>query len=187
MAVIVTKSNATVPTITNDDYELLPLINYYMFSVYQGTPFSMDLTFALFEGSEEFPTPAPITSITPSFSTYSSVTFTTLDTSPYAYKIRVQGNLTNVILGETYDVLLEDNSIVQLPSSELPSKYAAITAWNLPTTFSGPVTINNYSFAVVGESVTEAPITDTVVMSQYVYWNAAGRIAQFEAAVSGGS
>jgi hypothetical protein len=183
MAVTVTKSNATVPTIVNDDYVLLPANNFFLFSVYQGTAFSMDLTFALFEGSEEFPTPAPIASITPSFSTYSSVTFTTIDTDPYAYKIRVQGNLTNVIVGESYDVLQEDRQIVQVPVSELPPKYAAIVEWNLPTFFSAPVTINNYSFAVVGNSM----ITETVTMSQYVYWNAAGRIAQFEQAVAGGS
>ena len=187
MSVVIVKSNATVPTIVNDDYDELVLTNNYLFSVYQGTPFSIDLTFSLFEGTVEFPVAAPITSITPSFSTYSSITFTTIDTDPYAYTIRVQGNLTNVILNETYDVLLEDNSIVQLPSSELPAKYTAITAWNIPTFFSTPVTISNYSFIVVGESETEEVITDTVTMSQYVYWNADGRIAQFELAVAGGS
>jgi hypothetical protein len=180
MSVVIVKSNATVPTIPNDDYDVLVSANNYLFSVYQNTPFSMDLTFSLFEGPEEFPVPVPITSVGSSFTTYSSVAFSVANTDPYAYKIIVSGNLTDVVTGETYRVLLDSYQIVNASPTSLPS-YLAVVGWNLPTSFSPPVTINNYSFVVTGDTITE-----NVAMNQYVYWNFNTGLVDFRQAIAGG-
>ena len=94
MAVTIVKSNQTVPTISNDAY---PGTDTYLFSVLQGTAFSIDVAFTLDDGAEP-PVNVPITSVVPSLSGgYTSVSFTTVDTNPLAYKIRVAGTLTNVL------------------------------------------------------------------------------------------
>jgi hypothetical protein len=180
MSVVIVKSNATVPTIPNDDYDVLVSSNNYLFSVYQNTPFSVDLTFSLFEGTEEMPIAVPITSVNSTFTTYNSVTFTIANTDPYAYKITVSGNLTDVVSGETYRILLNGGEIVNSSPLSLPS-YLAVVGWNLPTSFSPPVTINNYSFVVTGSTITE-----NVAMSQYVYWNFNTGVVDFRQAIAGG-
>ena len=180
MPVTIVKSNATVPTIPNDNYDVLPSANAFLFSVYQDQPFSMDLTFSLFEGSEEFPVAVPIVSVNSSFSTYSNVTFVVANTDPYAYKITVNGNLANVITGESYNLLLEDGTTANASPSSLPD-YVAVVGWNLPIPFSPPVTINNYSFVVTGNTVTE-----NVAMSQYVYWSFNSGVVDFRQAIAGG-
>jgi hypothetical protein len=181
MPVTVTKSNATVPTIPNDNYDVLLAPGAYLFSVYENLPFSMDLTFFMYEGSEEFPSPVEITSVNASFTTYNTVTFTVANTNPYAYKITVNGNLTGIVGNETYSLLLANNSIVQASPASLP-EYLAVVDWNLPTSFSTPVEISTYSF-----TVNSATTSELVTMSQYVYWNFNAGIADFRLAIAGGT
>ena len=153
----------------------------YLFSVYENLPFSMDLTFSLNEGSEEFPIPVEITSVNASFTTYNTVTFTVANTDPFAYTITVNGNLTGIVGNETYSLLLEDNSIVQASPTSLP-QYLAVVDWNLPTSFSTPVEISTYSFTVNSVSTSEV-----VTMSQYVYWNFNAGVVAFKIAIAGGT
>jgi len=174
MAVTIVKSNATVPTIPNDSY---PGTNSYLFSVYQNVPFSMDLTFSLFDEIDP-PGAIAITSVNSSFSTYSSVTFTVANTDPYAYKITVSGNLNNVITGESYILLLEDNTLLQAPVSNLPD-YVAVVEWTLPGVYSQ--SISTYNF-VVSDGVSNTNVN----MSQYVYWNYEIGITNFRQDIAGG-
>ena len=103
MAVTITKTSITIPTISNDAY---PGTDDYLFSVVQGTAFAIDVTFALDDGAEP-PVDVPITSVTSSLSGgYNSVSFTVMDTNPLAYRVRVAGTLTNVLTGESYQLLL---------------------------------------------------------------------------------
>ena len=174
MAVTIVKSNQTVPTISNDAY---PGTDTFLFSVLQGTAFSIDVAFTLDDGAEP-PVPVPITSVSASLSGgYTSVSFTTVDTNPLAYKIRVAGTFTNVLPGESYQLLLEDGSLVTVPISGLPS-YRSITAWNLPTSLY--TLLSNYSFNINSG-------VETVTMSQYVYWNINSAITAFKAVVAGGA
>jgi len=181
MPVTVTKSNATVPTIPNDEYDVLVDANNYLFSVYQNLPFSIDLTFAMTEEVANVTTNVAIVSVNSSFSTYSNVTFTVANTDPFAYKVTVSGNLTDVIGGESYALLLEDSRVINAPPSNLPD-YLAVVGWNLPGSFSTPVLINTYSFAVTGNTVN----TETVTMSQYVYWNFDVGVVDFRDAIAEG-
>jgi hypothetical protein len=180
MPVTIVKSNATVPTIPNDNYDVLANTSSYLFSVYQSVPFSMDLTFSLFEGPEEALVPVPITSVNATFTGYSSVTLTVANTDPLAYKIAVSGNLTNVIAGESYALLLEDGRTVNSPVNNL-SDYVAVVGWNLPTPFSGPQEISTYAFTV-SSNTSSQPVT----MSQYVYWNFNTAVVNFKQAIAGG-
>lgn len=180
MSVTIVKSNATVPTIPTDEYEVLTSPNTFLFSVYQSLPFSIDLTFSLFDGPPEALVPVPIVSVNSSFSTYSNVTFTVANTDPYAYKITVNGNLANVIIGESYTLLLENNTTTNAAPTSLPD-YVAVVGWNLPIPFSPPVTINNYSFVITGNTVSQ-----NVTMSQYVYWNFNTGVVDFRQAIAGG-
>ncbi len=170
MAVTIVKSNQTVPTISNDAY---PGTDTFLFSVLQGTAFSIDVAFTLDDGAEP-PVAIPITSVVPSLSGgYSSVSFTTVDTNPSAYKIRVAGTFTNVLLGESYQLLLNDGSLVTVPVTGLPS-YRSITAWNLPSSFSQLLT--GYSFNINSGAA-------IVTMSQHVYWSLNSAITAFKSVV----
>jgi hypothetical protein len=180
MFVTVIKSNETVPTIPNDEYEVVLAPGAYLFSVYENLPFSIDLTFYLYDGTEEFPIPVEITSVNASFTTYNTVTFTVADPDPFAYKITVNGNLTGIVGNETYSLLLANNSIVQASPTSLPD-YLAVVGWNLPTSFSTPVEISTYNF-----TVNSATTSELVTMSQYVYWNFNTGIVNFRQAIAGG-
>jgi hypothetical protein len=172
MAVTIVKSNQTVPTLSNDAY---PGTDTFLFSVLQGTAFSIDVAFTLDDGAIP-PVNVPITSVVPSLSGgYGSVSFTTVDTNPSAYKIRVAGTFTNVLLGESYQLLLEDGSLVTVPVSGLPS-YRSITAWNLPSVFSQLLT--GYSFNINSGVA-------TATMNQYVYWDLNSSITAFKSVVQG--
>lgn len=173
MAVTIVKSNATVPTISNDAY---PGTDDHLFSVIQGTAFSIDVAFSLDDGAIP-PVAVPITSISASLSGgYSSVSFTTIDTNPLAYKIRVAGTFTNVLTGESYQLLLNDGSLVTVPVTGLPS-YRSITAWNLPTQLSKLLT--EYSFSINSGAT-------IVTMNQYVYWDLNSSVTAFKSVVAGG-
>lgn len=181
MAVTILKSNATVPTIPNDEYDFVVGPSGYLFSVYEDLPFSMDLTFSMYEGPEESPTPVEITSVNASFTTYNTVTFTVANTDPYAYTITVNGNLTGIVGNETYSLLLANNSIVQASPSSL-SEYLAVVDWNLPSSFAAPVEISTYSF-----EVNSANTTELVTMNQFVYWNSNTSVTNFRDAIAGGT
>lgn len=175
MGVTIVKSNATVPSISGD---AIPEADaFYLYSVYQNVPFSMDLTFSADDGQDP-PSPIPITSVSSSLSTYGSVSFSTIDTNPYAYKIRVSGTITNAIPGEYYYILQDDNTIAQVSATAVPALgYLAIVRWTLPTSFVTLMT-DNYQFVLNGYG--------TVNMSQYVYWNYDPAITQFQQVVAQG-
>jgi hypothetical protein len=173
MAVTITKTSITIPTISNDAY---PGTDDYLFSVVQGTAFSIDVTFALDDGMVP-PVPVPITSVSSSLSGgYTSVSFTVMDTNPLAYRVRVSGTLTNVLTGESYQLLLNDGSLTTVSVSSLPA-YRSITAWNLPTELYK--SINNYSFSLNSGA-------EVITMNQYVYWAIDPSITAFKAVVAGG-
>ena len=181
MEVSIVKSNATVPSIGGD--AIPDPDTYYLYSVYQNVPFSIDLTFSLDDTTDpENPIPVAITSISRSLSTYGSVSFTTISSNPYNYTIRVSGTITNAIPGEYYYILQNDNTVTQISAASAPaSGYLAIVRWTLPSVF---VTLmsNSYQFTInyVGGS-------ETVNMSQYVYWNYDPAIVQFQQVVAQGA
>lgn len=172
MAVTIALSNITVPTIPNDLYVAGPLA---LPSVYQGTPFSFDMTFTLDDDASPTPNIIPITTLTPSLlGGYVNASFTVINTNPSAYVLRVSGTISNALPGESYQLLLNDGSLATVPIGSVPS-YLAITAWNLPTTLSDfPIT---YRFVLNG-TVTVQPV-------QYVYWNLTSALAAFKTVVAG--
>jgi hypothetical protein len=173
MAVTISLSNLTVPTIPNDLYAPGPLA---LPSVYQGQAFSMDMTFVLDDDAAPTPAIVPITTLTPSLlGGYATASFTVISTNPSAYVLRVSGTITNALPGESYQLLLEDGSLTTVAVSSVPA-YRAITAWNLPTIKSDfPIT---YRFVLNG-TVTVQPV-------QYVYWNLPVALTAFKSIVSGG-
>jgi hypothetical protein len=99
-----------------------------------------------------------------------------MDTNPLAYRVRVSGTLTNVLTGESYQLLLNDGSLTTVSVSSLPA-YRSITAWNLPTELYK--SINNYSFSLNSGA-------EVITMNQYVYWAIDPSITAFKAVVAGG-
>lgn len=173
MAVTVSKTSISIPTISNDAY---PGTDDYLYSAVQGGAFSIDITFSLDDGAIP-PVAVPITSISASLSGgYSSVSFTVMDTNPLAYRIRVAGTLSNVLTGESYQLLLNDGSLSTVSVSSLPA-YRSIIAWNLPTELYK--SISNYSFSINSG-------VETVTMNQYVYWNLDSAVTAFKSVVAGG-
>jgi len=180
MPVTIVKSNATVPSISGDAIPSPDTL--YLYSVYQNVAFSVDLTFSLDDGAEP-PLPIAITSITSSLSTYGSVTFTTIDTDPYNYKIRVSGTITNALSGGDYYTILQSiNNLVQVPTSGVPAVgYLGVVEWYPPTSFVALIS-NSYQF-----TVNHSTGSEVVNMSQYVYWNYDPAIVQFKQVVAQGA
>ncbi len=184
MGLEVTLSNAVVPVIQNDDYDGA---NNELFSVYQNVPFSIDLTFVLTdegngnnnnENGNGNNSIIPITSIVPSFTQYSNVTFTTVNNSQNNYVIRVSGTLADVIPGGQYTVVMGDKSLKTFSPTNLPKDYYEVVEWSLPTYYSK--SINNYSFNVNSNTV-------IYNMNQRVYWNLNQEIQRFRQAVAKGN
>lgn len=181
----ITQSNTTVPSVPNDQYS--SLTQPALYSVFQTVPFSIDMTLSLNEVQEADPptdpptpptlVPVPISSVNATFTTYHSVSFTTLDTNPSAYKIRASGTITDTMPGESYDLLFANGTISTVPVTNLPS-YRAIVKWNLPSSYSA--LISSYNFNInSGQYVATA--------NQYVYWDFDTQIAHFKSVVAGGA
>ena len=179
MIVTIVKSNATVPTIPGDN---IPSPDtFFLYSVYQNVPFSIDLTFSLEDDTDPANTvPVNINSISSSLSDFNTVNFSTIDADPLAYKIRVNGAITDAISGEYYNILTNDYQIVQVPASPPSFDYLGIVRWGLPNAFQFLMT-NKYDFVINHTGGFE-----NVEMSQYVYWGYDPAITQFKQVVSGG-
>jgi hypothetical protein len=180
MIVTIVKSNATVPTIPGDNIPSPDTL--FLYSVYQNVPFSIDLTFSLEDDADPANTvPVNINSVSSSLSDFNSVTFSTIDSDPLAYKIRVSGTITDAIPGEYYNILNKDYQIVQVPASPSPVfDYLGIVRWGLPVLFQTLIS-NKYDFVLNYTGGSE-----TVEMSQYVYWGYDPAITQFKQVVSEG-
>jgi hypothetical protein len=170
----IVKSNQTVPSISNDQYAGE---DNYLFSVYQSQPFSIDVTFSAPDGE--------ITSVTPSLGGgYLSVGFTTISSSVTNYTIRVSGTLTNALNAtETFQFVLNDGSLTTVPLDSIPTLYKSISRWNVPPVFYNLLT--NYNFNIIGTDG-DGSFSESVQMSQYVYWVFQPSLTTFRAAVNGG-
>lgn len=170
----IVKSNQTVPSIPNDQYAGE---DNYLFSVYQNQSFSIDVTFSAAGGE--------IYSVTSSLGGgYTSVNFTTISSSATNYTIRVSGTLTNALnTTETFQFVLNDGSLTTVPLNSIPTLYKSISRWNVPPLFYNLLT--NYNFNITGIDG-DGSFSESVQMSQYVYWGFQPSLVIFRSAVSGG-
>lgn len=186
---VVEQINANVPSVPNDDYYNLANTTGYLYSIYQGQSFSIDLRMSLFSiepptpppppdpespppppPPPPTPTPVPITHVQSSFTTYHSVSFSTVDYDPYAYTVRVSGNVYDAMPGEAYTLLMNDRSIITSPIIN-PPPYLAIVRWTLPSSFAA--LMDKYTFNIN---------SGTYVLSanQYIYWDAYTNVQRFK-------
>lgn len=171
--------------------------NTALYSVIQGRPFTIDVILTL---QQEFTTPGEeggepttnyvnvnITEVTSTLNDYGTVTFTTIDDDPEAFKIRVAGTLTGVIPGGTYDLVLPasppgSNVFPTTTVSDVakPGTYLAIYRW-IPTFIYWQLLPDNYEFVVNPDAENQ-----TKTMAQYVYWDWNQALQQFREVVAEG-
>lgn len=177
----------STPSISGDLYT--DDANTSLYSVIQGQQFTIDVVLTLQEESGGDPptyTNVNITEVQSSLQDYGTVTFTTIDNDPEAFKIRITGALTGVVPGGTYGVVLPaapgSNVFPTAVVSDAiqPDDVLAIYSW-APTLVYWQLLTNNYQFVVNPETENQQK-----TMSQYVYWGWTFALQQFKDLVSQG-
>jgi hypothetical protein len=139
----------------------------YIPSIYQGTTFSVDLTFNikyLVFGSIEQTLPAESVTSLFDFNVH-GITTTYLSSNV----IRLSGTYANAFTDEFYNFVLKDMSqAILLPTTE--EDFLALVEYNMPN----PVTIENkYNFEAVGRVLYSSPTPTTIYtgnISQWIVW-----------------
>lgn len=167
MALTLTVTPITVPTVTGDDYTgaagTLP-------SVVKGEAFEIDIKF---EYTDEMMVPWNITSIEPVLAFTEAIT-TVVNSNPLAYTIRLSGTVTDIFTDEYYRFLLASGSFVQQTSA--PTEWEVITKWKTPSVKFQNVT---HSFNIIAN---EGSLLTTV--TQYIYWTFQSGVEYFQTLVS---
>lgn len=186
----VTKTPVTIPTIGGDLYPEDGSESGYMFSALQGSPYIVDLTFALYSvesgGEGEQLVQEAISSV--SSSGPAGVSFAVQNTDPMAYVVRTTGTPASQFGGDTYDfVLRTDDDTKPFPTVQNVQAggsypdYLAVYRWD-PATVSWISLDGAYEFTANPGSASEASNT----LSQYVYWNWNSGISSFVSVVESG-
>lgn len=153
MALTITVTPVTIPTVVGDDYTgavgTLP-------SVVKGETFAIDIQF---QYTDESMVQWNVNSITSTLA-FNEAIVTVVNSNPYAYTIRISGTITDIFTDEYYRFLISSGVLVQ--QNVAPSDWIAITKWKLPSVKSINVT---HSFTVNANEGTVS--TD---LTQYIYW-----------------
>lgn len=196
-----TQTPVDVPYIDGD---IRPTIetadNVVVYSVYAGVPFTVDITFTLYEISNENPeskTPVQIGNLNYQLiGGYSGITFTLLDTLPAQNpRVRVSGSLTGGIINisETYRFILDQENYPEVTTTpqQVPNDFLAVVQWIPPSIPNGYFLISpnqgtgEYLFTANGYS-NPTVANDTHSMIQHVYWNYVPALAKFKQLVGQG-
>jgi len=191
----ITKTAIVIPSPGGDLYPDENPDNF-IFSAIQGTQFTVDLLIKLYETTEVITegntvittTQVNVDDIACSLDNqYTSVSFNVTDSDPMNYTVRLIGNITNAVTGETYTFVLPTNDpsqgfpISTTSISSIPTGYLAVVSWSLPTIGFWRLLSNSYSFNVNPD---DQDITKN--MSQYVYWDYTSAVSNFTNLVSSG-
>lgn len=197
----ITKTAITIPNPAGDLYpDEDPAV--FLFSCFQGLEFIIDLTIKLYEVTETVEEGGPVTTRTQLDvddvlceldSEYSSATFEVTDTDPLNYTVRLTGDITNALKGESYTFVLPTNDPTQgfpistTSISNVPSNYLAIIDWTLPTVFAS-IFSRSYELLTDAYSFTVNPADENQVftMSQYVFFDAGTSLIIFRNLVLNG-
>ena len=167
--VIITKSNLTGIVSISDEVSDLVDSNFYLPSVYEGSPFSLKLKFQYFDESN---VEANITSSN-CLTDLSNVGVTIVKESANLYS--VSGTYGGVITGAIYTFVMRDGTTKQLPIDN-SEDYRAVIGFRLPTLLSKTLNVN-FQVAVDGGIETGAN------MLQYVHFSYSSAISEFQTAV----
>ena len=168
----------------------------FIFSAIQGTQFIVDLAIKLYEtvetvtesGTTTTTTQIDVDDVVCSLdSQYTGVSFTVTNSNPLNYTVRLTGNITNAVTGESFTFVMPTNDptqsfpITTTSTSSIPDNYLAIVSWSLPLIGFWRLLDNSYSFVVNPD---DEDVTKN--MSQYVYWDYTSAVNNFTNLVSSG-
>lgn len=148
--------------------------NLVLPSVYEGSPFSLTLTFTKFIGSDENGDPADFViknvNCLTSLSNFGASITKTTNTS-----FSLSGSYFGVIEGAIYNFVMRDGTVRQLPANTTED-YRAIIKFRLPSILVDVLEVN---FSVTVDDGEGGEFIENVTMEQYVHYSYTTSVSQF--------